>query len=205
MKRSKILLLIATSLTIVILLGAYLTVFRKKYSGSPPSMITPYVSTSDIASINEAYSASDNAPWGFIHKGIDFFPTDNYKPFRAVFSGVIKEIKLWQGAQISNSKVDVTLEFDSSFSAVYYFEFFSQDTADEQIQLNNILVSEGQSVSQGDVIGKLYMAGGGSHVHFSLIKDGEMICPEPCFTQEAKNSILEILHKTYPGSEMCYC
>ena len=183
--------------------GSYL-LLKGKGGGPPPSMITPYKNASDIASINEAFSASANAPWGFAHNGIDFFPTGDIKPFQAVFSGVVTKVKLWQNDKTSNWQVNVTLEFNSSFSAEYFFESFSQNMADGQTQLSNILVSVGQSVSQGDIIGKLYTAGSGSHVHFGLMKDGDAINPEPYFTQDAKNSILEILHRTYPGANMGY-
>lgn len=36
------------------------------------SMITPYKNSSDMASINEAFSSTASAPWGFAHDGIDF-------------------------------------------------------------------------------------------------------------------------------------
>jgi len=62
-------------------------------------------------------------------------------------------------------------------SAVYGFEPFSQNMTDGQTQLSNILVSVGQSVSQGDIIGKLYTVGSGAHVHFGLMKDGIAINP----------------------------
>jgi hypothetical protein len=170
----------------------------------PSSMITPYKNASDIASINEAYSTSANCPWGFAHNGIDFFPAGDNKPFQAVFSGVVTMVNLWQNDKTSNWQVNVTLEFNSSFSAVYIFEIFSQNVADGQTQLSNILVSVGQSVSQGDVIGRLYVVGSGAHVHFGLMENENAISPEPYFTQDAKNSILEILHRTFPGANMSY-
>ena len=41
------------------------------------NLSTPYVQEENIQSINEAFSLSDSAPWGFKHGGIDFFPKTN--------------------------------------------------------------------------------------------------------------------------------
>ncbi len=76
------------------------------------SMITPYVSGADMASINEAFSSDASAPWGFIHRGIDFFPNGNLKPFRAVSAGEVKNVTLWRNDRSLNWQVNVLIQFE---------------------------------------------------------------------------------------------
>jgi hypothetical protein len=70
--------------------------------------------------------------------------------------------------------------------------------------LSYIIVTQGQTVSQGDIIGYLYYLNNGSHVHWGLIKDNNWVCPEPYFTADARLDMLDAIHKTYPSADMCY-
>ncbi len=169
-----------------------------------PSLITPYVDIADMATINEAYSTSENAPWSFAHQGVDFFPVGNLAPFRAVCSGTIGEFRLWQASENSNWQVNVSIEYNETYTVGYAFEPFSTDPAVGQAQLDNMLVSAGQQVKQGDIIGYLVFGGGGTHVDFNLSKDRDRVSPENYFTPEALASVLEILHRTFPGASLSY-
>ena len=168
------------------------------------SMVTPYVNQTDMASINEAFSTDNSAPWGFEHRGIDFFPNADLRPFRAVSSGVIDVIDLYQLESTSNWQVSVRLIYNATYSVHYAFEPMTPSQTDGEIQLNNILVSVNQSVSQRDTLGYLYAAGNGAHVDFSLFENWEPICPETYFTPAARDSILELIHVVWPGANMCY-
>ncbi len=168
------------------------------------SMITPYVNESDMASINEAYSSDNSAPWGFAHGGIDLFPSGNLEPFQAVFAGVVEDVRLWPNDATRMWQVNVKISYNAEYAVYYAFEPFSTDPADGQIQLDNISVSIGQFVSQGDVIGNLYTVGEAAHVDFSLYRNGVVSCPEPYFTPEARDSIFRVLHIVWPNARMCY-
>jgi len=168
------------------------------------SMITPYVNESDMATIYQAFSSDDSAPWGFAHNGVDFSPNGNLKPFQAVSSGVVDDIRLWQLPGTLNWQVNVWITYNSIYSAGYAFEPMSDDQADGQTQLDNMFVSLGQIVSQGDIIGNLYTTNEGSHVHFSLYQNGVAICPEPYFTPDARGSILNVIRNFWPEATMCY-
>ncbi len=169
------------------------------------SMLTPYVNSSDIATIHEAFSSTSSCPWGFQHNGIDFAPTGNYKPFQAVASGTVDTVSLWQNDKSSNWQVNVTIKVNSTYSSVAYaFESFSANQADGNTQLANILVSVGQIVAQGDVIGNLFTANSSAHVHFGLLQNSIAICPETYFTVSAKDSVLGVIHKDNPTWNMCY-
>ncbi len=173
-------------------------------SGGEISMITPYVNESDMVSINEAFSSNDSAPWGFAHNGIDFFPNGNSKPFQAVSSGVVEDVKLWQNDKSLNWQVNVSIKYNGTYSVEYAFEPFSTAQSDGDTQRANILVSAGQNILQGDIIGNLYTVGSGAHVHFGLYKNGVAICPEPYLTPTSKDSILNLIHKDHPDWNMCY-
>lgn len=187
--------------------GANVTNVIVACTDSDISMIIPYKSSSDMASINEAFSSTAGAassPWGFAHDGIDFFPNGNLKPFQAVSSGVVEVVQLMQNNISLNWQVNVRIRYNSTYYVEYGFEPMSTVQSDGNTQLANIMVSVGQTLSQGDVIGNLYAVGSGAHVHFGLYKNGVAICPEPYFISEAKTSILNLLYVVWQGANMCY-
>jgi hypothetical protein len=165
-------------------------------------MITPFFDASDVGSVNEAFSSTSSAPWGFAHSGIDFFPTETLKPFRSAAAGTVKEYRLWQNGQ--NWQVSVGIQYNATYTVNYGFEPFSAVEADGQKQLANMRVTSGQKVAQGDTIGYLYVAAGAAHVDFGLIKENQRICPEPYFTPAARQAVLTTIQGTYPGAMMCY-
>ncbi len=193
---------------------------------TPVPLVTPYVNESDMALVSEAFSSDGSvSPWGFVHDGIDFFPKGNLKPFRAACSGVVDSVQLLQNNVTSNWQVNLTIEcnpyvldpnmggYFPPLAVEYIFEPRSAVQTDGQAQLSNIIVTTGRAVSQGDVIGSLYTAGEGAHVHFGTIPFGSMLarglpnipsCPEPHFSSEAKTSIMNLLHVVWPGANMCY-
>jgi len=171
------------------------------------SMITPYVNETDMTRICP-FSSSNSCPWGREHDGIDFHATGNLKPFQAVCSGVVIAVELRQLQTTLNWQVNVRILFNSMYSVEYGFEPMTNVRSDGETQLANILVSEGQTVSQGDIIGYLYTAHAEhAHVHFglhSLQENWDAICPEPYFPAGARDSILRLIHKDHPGWDMCY-
>lgn len=193
---------------------------------TPPPLVTPYVNESDMASVNEGFSSEGStSPWGFVHNGIDFFPTGNLKSFQATCSGVVDSVQLQQNSFTSNWQVNLLLVcnsyvpdpnmggYFSPLAVETIFEPMSTAQTDGQTQLSNITVADGQAVTQGDVIGYLHTAGTGAHVHFGTIPFGSMLalgvpnmpsCPEPQFASAAKTSILNLLHVVWPGADMCY-
>ena len=173
-------------------------------NGGEILLVTPYVSESDMASINEAFSSGESSPWGFEHRGIDFFPSGNLKPFQAVCSGAVDAVDLWQLDTTSNWQVSVRIICNSTYSAIYAFEPMTAVQPDGETQLANLVVSEGQSVAQRDLIGYLLSTGEASHVDFGFYANRDAICPEPYFTREARDSIVGLIRITWPDARMCY-
>lgn len=167
-------------------------------------MVTPFVHMSDISSINEAYSAHSNCPWGFEHRGIDFMISRDHIPFQAVCNGKITEIEKYFNTGNGYWQVNVTLKYNDTFTAGYSFEPFSPLESDGDTQLACIPVSEGDMVLQGNIIGYLQYRNPGAHVDFNLKRNDQSICPENYFTAEAVQKIITLLHRVFPGALMCY-
>ncbi len=162
-------------------------------------MITPYADELEISRIGP-YSGTANSTLGIKHVGIDFFPVSDMTQFRAVTDGEITNFNSEGG----NTQFCIE---HSQFLVCYSFETFSSDGAVSQRQRDNVLVKNGDEVKQGDLIGKLIYGGDGAHVDLGVLRlgeNGERICPELFFTEEAKASIMKLIHKDHPDWSMCY-
>jgi murein DD-endopeptidase MepM/ murein hydrolase activator NlpD len=201
-------LILIILLLILILLAYFASSNNNNWPSEPISMVAPYVNEADIVSINEAYSETATAPWGFAHQGIDFFPpVGSLHDFQAVSSGVVQDVNLWLNTVNNIWQVNISIKYNDTFSVEYGFESMSSVQADGQTQLANILVAAGDAVSSGQLIGRLHAAMNGAHVHFSLTENNQFICPEPYFTPSAQASIMNILQNSFPSEpnlQMCY-
>lgn len=163
------------------------------------NLITPYVNESDIWKINAGFSADNiSPPWSMVHDGFDIYPNENLKPFQAACSGRVQKIYVF------SNQVSIFIACNSTYTIEYHFEAQAPDTG--QIQLDNILVAEGQDVAQGDIIGSLYSAENlaDAHVHFSFQKNWIPACPVSYFDTDSRNSMLNLIHETYPDANLCY-
>ncbi len=167
-------------------------------------MVTPYVNESDISSINEAFSSSDNAPWGFKHMGIDFMTSSDLVYFQAVADGTITNLKTSKENEQQGWHTELCIDH-RPYLVCYNFETLSSDQADGDRQKESIWVSNGKHVKQGDIIGQLVYGGNGAHVDLGVIQPSKgRYCPEQYFTDDAKASILRLIHKDHPTWSMCY-
>lgn len=193
-----------------------------------PPLLTPFVNESDMTEIKAGFSAEYSiSPWEFVHDGIDIYPQGDLKAFQAACSGIVDAVVLRQAGVESNWQVEVLIQCDDyvadpdmggyfiPFSVDYVFETMSNIQADGQTQLANISVIEGQAVTQGDIIGYLDVAGEDAHVHFGLVQFGSSafimdgvtsipLCPEPHFSTQGKDAILNLLHVVWLTAHMCY-
>lgn len=153
-------ILIFIILLLILILLSYLGSLNNNNSPSEPiSMLTPYVNEADIVSINEAYSETATCPWGFVHQGIDFFPQlGSLHDFQTVSSGVVDDVNLWLNPGNNFWQVNVRIQYNNTISVEYAFEPMSSLQADGQTQLANILVAAGDTVSSGQLIGRLHAA-----------------------------------------------
>lgn len=164
----------------------------------PLSLVTPYRNESDMREINDYFNALyDSLPWGRIHDGLDMDPAANLRPFQSACSGRVGKIYVF------DNQVTLILDCDATYSVDYNFETQAPGTG--QLQLDQILVTEGQRVDQGELIGYLYSAENPdrAHVHFTLYENAVPICPAPFFTQAAHESILNLIAVVHQDVVMC--
>jgi len=169
------------------------------------SMITPYVNENDISRIGP-FGDNENNPWGFRHQGINFMTDLDLIPIQAVTDGIIEKLDSSKENEQQGWHTELCINH-RPFLVCYNFETFSADDSDGQKQSANIFVKNGDIIKQGDLIGKLVHRGDGAHVDLGILQmdiSGERICPEPYFTEEARTSILRLLHKDHPDWNMCY-
>ncbi|MFA6295929.1 MAG: hypothetical protein WC663_01100 [Patescibacteria group bacterium] len=169
----------------------------------PFSLVTPYVNESQIFSVPEAYSLSPNAPWGFVHPGVDFMIDATLIPFQAVTDGYITNYTAAKESGQMGWHVGFGIEH-LDYTPAYNFETFSQDDAIGQMQIANVFVQDGQFVKQGDLIGNLVYGGESAHVDFGVGYGGSRVCPESYFTSDAQASIMRLITKDHPTWPMCY-
>jgi murein DD-endopeptidase MepM/ murein hydrolase activator NlpD len=138
-------------------------------------------------------------------------PAANGRPIRAPLSGLVEDVILWTlpSPNLGNQElwqVNVIVKHNDNYRYAFAFETFSANAADGQTQRNMIAVSKGQTIVQGDIIGSSYMPNPAVQVtvHFSFIRDGVSICPEPYFSDEARASILQLIHKNHPDWVFCF-
>ena len=164
----------------------------------PLSLVTPYVDEDDMREINDYFNAQyDTLPWGRIHDGLDIDPDGNLKAYQSACSGRVRKIFVF------DNQVTLIIDCDDTYSVDYNFETQAPGTG--QIQLENMLVTEGQEVAQGQVLGYLYSAENPdrAHVHFTLYENAAPICPAPFFTQAAHDSILNLVAVVHPVVVIC--
>lgn len=167
------------------------------------SIIAPYVNEDEISSVNEAYSMSENAPWGFVHPGVDFFITSGTTPVQAVTDGKVINLSVEKEENQMGWHAGFCIEY-GAYAPCYNLETFSQDDAIGDLQSANIFIANDQIVEQGDVIANLVFGGDGSHIDFGIGYGGTRVCPEPYFTEEAQESVMYLITKDHPDWPMCY-
>ncbi len=195
---------------------------------TPPPLVTPYFSEAEMARITAGFSSQYNlSPWGYTNDGIDIYPQGDFARFQSACSGVVDAVQLQQLSADNTWQVEVAIACDEyvfdpeaggyfiPLTTRYVFKTMSTNPQAGQSQLDNISVSQGNSIAQGDIIGYLKADNDFSHLHFGLWQFGQAkfqvfgvtgipLCPKAHFTTQAKDSILKLLHVTWPNAEMCY-
>jgi hypothetical protein len=168
------------------------------------SIITPYVNEDDIDIVPEAYGlASTNPYWNFSHGGIDFKTSKDLIPVRASASGTITRVQIAKENNQMGWHAGFSIQHDNFYSVFYNLETFSQSDEVGQKLRDNMFITEGQIVNQGDIIANLVYGGEGCHIDFGVIISDNRVCPEPYFTEEARASVMRLIQKDHPDWPMC--
>ncbi|MGY5852451.1 MAG: M23 family metallopeptidase [Candidatus Thorarchaeota archaeon] len=164
-----------------------------------------YVSQSDIYAFNEGWSDSDNCPWGFEHRGIDYFMYNNSDVIAAA-PGLVVEVS-WQEYPESTYNgflIHVNIQFNESLTIGYCFEPFTLNATDKDLQLEMLEVEEGDWVAKGNKIADFLNIGGGAHIHFDIWLDDEFSSIMNYITQETHDELLSLIHTYHPTWELYY-
>ncbi|MFW9788211.1 MAG: M23 family metallopeptidase [Candidatus Thorarchaeota archaeon] len=164
-----------------------------------------YSNRSDIRSFNEAYSESDNCPWGFVHNGIDY-AYFNDSDVIAAAPGLVERIELndWGPEAQHRYTIMVEIRFNSSVSLIYNFEPWTNSTNEQTQQVEMFNFEVGTWVDKGDVIAKFLVAGEGAHIHFGVVQDDEWRDPTLYLSTEGYNELLGMIHEFQPTWEISY-
>ena len=172
------------------------------------TMITPYVDAGAVSAITGGFSTTTDCPWERIHDGIDIAPVNNLMPFQAVADGRVFGIEKFLNEINGYWQVNVRVRYNSVFNVEYAFEPMSPLEAhgNQQLALIEKFIHVGKEVIRGEILGELLSSqSDAAHVHFSLRNYDESICPEPYFTSDAQESILNLLHVWWPTADrICY-
>lgn len=166
------------------------------------SIIAPYVNEDEIISVNEAYSKSADAPWGFVHPGVDFM-IENTIPVQAVTDGIIGNVATTNEGGLMGWRTAFCITY-GNYAPCYSLETFSEDESIGEEQTASVFVENDQIVKQGDIVANLVYGGSGAHIDFGIGYSGDRICPEPYFTADAQTSIMYLITKDHPDWPMCY-
>lgn len=195
---------------------------------APSPLDLPYVNEQEMDFIETGYSSAySTSAWDFPHEGFDIYPTGDLKEFKAACAGTIDKVQLAQPTPGANWQVTVLVKckdyvFDPDagdyfipFSAEYIFETMSNLLVDGQNQLSNIYFAQGDPVTQGEIIGRLNVFSGESHLHFGLVQYGSSVftipgiepiplCPTPHYAAADNDSFLKLLNVAWPTANLCY-
>ncbi len=183
---------------------------------APKALSLPVTSLADISAIREAFSASTACPWGFVHNGIDFMPNPpvgSTVAYVAAVDGKVAAVTPRQNNITGNWQVNVDIDVQGGDSGpgaelglTYVFETFSQAEADRDRQVSLLAVAPGRHLKRGDLVGRLWAANSGAHVHFGVLSGSPpaAVCPRPYFEAPARVAIVSKLDETWPGAAICY-
>ncbi|MFX1256207.1 MAG: hypothetical protein ACFFCZ_31660 [Promethearchaeota archaeon] len=168
------------------------------------SISAPFVYEENVTTVNEAYSDTEDCPWGFAHQAIDFF-TFNNSPFQAVADCTLTDKAKFYNSGNGKWQVGLRLDYNSDVFFGYAFEPDSANESHGDQQLAMIPHTEGTQLKKGDLLGNLLAVRDGAHVDWAIFIYETRVCPAPYFTPEAYQSVLNVIKKTHPSWEMCYC
>jgi hypothetical protein len=92
---------------------------------------------------------------------------------------------------------------DPTFGVGYAFEPMTADPGAVALQQSSILVSVGEPVTAGDVIGHLVLDNPASHVHWGVFDTFSQTCPEPYLSAGVGADLLALIHRDNPQWSIC--
>jgi murein DD-endopeptidase MepM/ murein hydrolase activator NlpD len=186
-------------------------------SPTPPegdiALSAPYADAAEFKYVFPGYSegAASGAPWGFQHQGLDYILARNGARVLAPAGGSVEQVALYQNPNSHGQwQVNLRVRFSARFSYDIYFEPRAHSESAVADQRAAILVSDGQRINKGDLLGGILdlshgdRSAGEPGIHFDLLKDDQNVCPQPYFDPAALAGTLTLLRAKFPGAKLCY-
>jgi len=164
-----------------------------------------YANRSNQYGFFEGYSETSSCPWGFIHRGIDYFFINNTEVIAAA-PGYVEQV-FWRvnsNATLNMYNIYVWIRFNASIILYYTFEPFTHVEGDQDRQLAMLSVQVGDWVMKGSVIGRFLYVEDAAHIDFS-VRNGEVAYdPEPFFGSSDHDEIMGLINDYHPGWNLSY-
>ena len=168
------------------------------YNDDPPILVFP-VENIETLEMLYAYNMSDLETG---HNGIDFIINST--------ANIIASCNMTVNDKVSGYNEDggfyyagVSFDINDAFELLIGFENFNESATAGEQQLNALVVEVGQVVTQGELIGQLLYLSPGTHIHYSLQKNGQAVCPYLYFSVEAKGIFDNLWSQIGSSSDPC--
>ncbi|MEX2679962.1 MAG: hypothetical protein Q6373_000035 [Candidatus Sigynarchaeota archaeon] len=150
--------------------------------GQVPSLILPL---NDL-SHNDYIQGYGQVQPDYFHMGFDFGVNDT-TIFVAPAKAYVKNVRLnYFNDKGGHWQSEVALRLNLEWMVALAFESWALDDTTGAMQASAIAVHEGQLVEANQTLGSLLCHGEYAHVHLSVIKNGEHLCPYYYLTDLAK-------------------
>jgi hypothetical protein len=141
-------------------------------------------SASYLASTSSGYTVHGGYSSSCAHPGAHALFNAGTLEIYATLAGVVSRIDTCATAG-DNDKYNIVLAVGMKGAVPVYFEYSLEPfggktctSGSADAFASQILVKQGETVKQGQLIARFVAAGTGAHIHFNLKADGATICPE---------------------------
>ncbi|MHA1171323.1 MAG: M23 family metallopeptidase [Candidatus Heimdallarchaeota archaeon] len=151
------------------------------FNNDPPILAFPVANTEVLAALygfiwNETHQ---------IHNGIDFMINDTAN-IVAPCNMTVNDKSLFYNELGDHWQAGLSFDINDDYELLIAFESFAQNETFGNLQLDAIIVDIGQEVTQGQLLGQLFLHRNGAHIHFMLHKNHEPVCPYLYFSSAGK-------------------
>ncbi len=165
-----------------------------------PVLEFPFENPDDIIWLR-GYNLIEEESDGGHHTGIDL-KIENASTVISPCTGTVGLITSSVNTNKGHIMISINIRINLVWSIMLVFEPYSNSTEFHETQLSNIYVKFGQRVEVGDEIGILLNGGEFPHIHFTVRKYSNDVCPFDYSSDESQALFLEIAERT--NSTICY-
>jgi len=186
-------IVLVVSLSIVVLLGGFLGIAKllNYLKHHRPPEIEPEADPPILEFLFENISQlSRICGYGYIgsnfHNGIDFMINSSASNILAPCNMTMWEKVLVYMSGVDHWAVRTSYTINKDYWMIIGFESFARNETFGNIQLDAILFDVNDTITQGQLIGPLFLHDGSAHIHFGLYKGSDTVCPYQYFSPGAK-------------------